>query len=166
MLQSTDFISLEEDAKNGELHLIPYGAGLALVFTGPQPFIERWFNWSVNRSVISRSSILNGWVDGFKGTRAYVCPKNRGKVLKGLVSQMAWEIVARREVEITVTRDPETEEVSHQWNEELVAKLAEERANHFMVNHIKTTGLVMERAKSMAPIYSVATPGRAESSGE
>ena len=164
MTTPSTYISLSEDMKNGELHLVPYGAGLALVFSGPQDFIDRWFNWAVNRSVISSVSLLNGWVDGCK--RAYVCPKTKDKVLKGLAAQMGWEMVQSREIEVVVKRDPETEEVSHEWDEEKVAEISLQRAREFMETHIKTAGIVMEKPKGMAPIYSLASPGRAESGME
>lgn len=161
-LQRQRGITMLEDMNNGDLYLVPYGSGIALVFSGSPDFINRWFNWAINTSVIGQNSSLNWWLDGHPGTVAYICPKSRDVIRRGLIQQFGWEIVENREIEVTRTVDKDGEYIDSFWDEAKVTALAEERADSFMANHIKTTGMVLERNQTLAPIYGTASAGRAE----
>lgn len=155
-------VPLLEDVEHyGRLYLGSYAKDVAMGFQGTPEFIARWFNWAVNTSVITRGSSLN-WLYCERGPLAYVCAKSREVVRAGLARQFAWDIVTNREVPVTVVRDPETEEVETLWDEEVVRAMADQRAADFMRDHITMGSSVFSRSHSVAPVFEVVGPGRAE----
>lgn len=156
-------ISLIDDMANGSLHMCSQGNGIALAFHGSPDFIQRWFNWAVNTAVIGRHAQLNWYFERQTGRLAYVCPRSRDDVLRGLALQFRWEIIRDREIPLlTDTLDAETQEPLTEFAEERIESLARAKAEAFMATHIRVNSLILQRPSNLAPIYSRSGPGRAE----
>lgn len=150
---------------NGTLHVCSEGNGIALAFQGSPDFIERWHNWAVNTAVIGPNAQLNWYLTKHTGSIAYVCPRTRAAVVRGLALQFAWEAVRDREVAFLSVLDPETEEPTVTWTEDGAVQIGQERAEVFYREHVRADGFVIERPKNLAPVYELAGYGdRAASS--
>lgn len=150
---------------HGELSIGSHGSGLELVFDGSPDFIARWFNWAVNTGVVGRNSRLHYYLRGHVGSVAYVCPRNRAAVLRGLTLQFAHEILAAGEVAKVMTRDPETEVPETTWDEALVEQMAGERAVAFMKDHMPTKCLLLQRREQEAVEAATVTQWRPHAGG-
>ncbi len=164
MAHSAQPISLVDDMANGTLHMCSQGNGIALAFYGSPDFITRWFNWAVNTAVIGRSAQLNWFLEKQTGRLAYICPKTREDVMRGLALQFRWEIIRDREIPLlTEGTHTETEEPLTEFADARIDALAAARAEQFMKDHIKVDSTILQRPRNIAPIYGRSGPGRAES---
>lgn len=154
--------TLLEMLEHGEILISTYARGMGLVFRGSREFIAHLYAWAVNTGVISPSQQLHWYSRGLEGNVAYICPRDRKVIKRGLMLQMAWEIVRDREVPVEAVRDPETgDHVCVRWNESKVAWMAARRAVEFYQNHIKVSGILLTRDDGEpASIYHLRMPGR------
>ena len=154
-------VSIMDDLANGDLYIGTFGNTLALVFHGSLDFITRWYNWAVNTGTIGRNAQLN-WYDRGSTSLAYVCPQNREVVLRGLALQFEAEMLRERAVTVAAIHDDETEELDVMWDAAHLRTLAAAKAEAFMRDHIAVDRVIIERAKSVAPIYDLSPVSRAE----
>lgn len=161
--------SLIEDATTeGTVYSCSYGNTFTLAFKGTLPFITRWYNWAVNSCTVSANVQLNWYLgrphDNRTISLAYICPKTRDDVLRGLARQFRWEIIRDREVEPLEDRwDEETGPVLV-YDESRIEKLVKERAEQFLADHVEIDSNILARTRDIGPVYDVSPQsGRAES---
>lgn len=158
--------SLVESLKDGELFWSSYARGIALVFSGTRTFIDQWFNLAVNRGIVGPGAKLLWYEGGYQGSVAYVCPRDKDAVRRGLIAQFGWELVRDRAVPVTRLTDPETETITLHWDEAAVEERATLLADDFIARHIRTSGIVLDRPKTYGHVYEVPRRPRTWTSGE
>ncbi len=124
--------TITEDLQHGQLFLCSYGNGVALAFKGTPGFIYRWFNWAINTGVIPPSSPLNWFYGRDSGQIAYICPKRREDVVRGLAETFHQEILRERFTTRGAT-----------WDDEQIAPLARQRAEDFLTAYVEIDPTVL-----------------------
>lgn len=157
--------TLLETLAHGKMTISTGGRGYYLAFHGPAEVIRALHNWSVNTGVISPSQRLHWYSRGLEGNVAYVCPRDIKAVKRGLCLQLSWEMVRDREVPVEVIRDDDGDFVCVRWDERRVNWLAMRRAIALFRDHVRTSGIILDREDGEpAEIYHLRSPGR-EGSG-
>lgn len=161
--------SMVEDATTGgTIYSCSYGNTFTLALQGTLPFITRWYNWAVNTCTIGSHVPLNWYLgkpqDNQTVSLAYICPRTREDVLRGLARQFRWEIIRDKEVPALEDRwDEETGPVLV-YDEPKIEQLATERAEAFLANHVTVDSGILARTRDIGPVYEVCPRfGRAES---
>lgn len=156
--------------ENGSPWLISsWGENLALGFKGSPPYIQRCFNWAVNTGVVSKGARLNWFHEAVTGKLAYVCPKSRRAIRRGVLLQLwaesrmaaAAEVRATKVSSTLATFVSETEDDGwevrlHHWP---LARAAVRQARAFMEDHIVRDSFVLDRAGGLGNVYSVGSLG-------
>lgn len=149
-------LTLIQDCQNNHPMLLSsYGNNLALGFKGEPDFIERCYNWTVNTGVIGKGARLTWYYERFTGRLAYVCPKSKEAIIKGLILQFAAEIIQSRE--IPPLKDIYKEDIGPilELDEIAIEKLASSRAELFMLEHVVQDDFVLNRPASLGEVYSM-----------
>lgn len=149
----------EDVAANGSVHLSYWGRRVALGFHGTADFVERGFNLAHNRGMTALHGRLHFPFCG-EQTYGYVVVEDREAIRRGLISQFRSEIVANGEaVILREILDEETGEYTVEFDEDQIAALAAQRAEHFLTNVIITDHFLAhfaEERKGLAPVYETA----------
>lgn len=154
------FCRLADEPNHGDIYISSYARGVALIFDGSRDFVTRMHNWAVNTGVVGANAQLHWYLRGHAGSVAYICPKDREAIMRGLRMQFCAEIVRDREIPVTREVDSDGEFVGMRYDEAFVERLAAEKAEAFFRQHITTSGIILDRTAALAPVYSLNLPGR------
>ncbi len=141
-----------------------WGENLALGFKGPTSYIERSFNWATNTGVIGRGARLCWYHEAVTGKLAYVCPKSRRAIKRGVLLQIAAEIRLSREVPLLADHSKDDDwdgppEDMIVWDDYRIYKAASKRANAFMDEHVIRDSFILDRDGGVGSEYSVGSMG-------
>lgn len=145
---STYGSSLIDDVReNGAIYLTFTGCKFALGFKGDPSFLQRCFNLCMNRGIVGPIARLR-LPFGPCGRFAYVVTQSKKRIARGLAEQFRSEIIMAREVEPLSESVGEDGEYDVQWNEPVIAAMAEERARAFMEDHVENDDFITKLRKS------------------
>lgn len=129
-------VKLEDET--GKLIYSNYGKIGALLLSGDQRFINQIFNLCINFGITQKKKLYKYYDTG------YYILTTQGKVINGLTSYFAGQIILNNEVEPKEIKDNDDCIVNLVYDDNEINKLAANKAINFWMNKIEKKDIMME----------------------